>query len=180
VVGGGNSAGQAALFLSEIASFVHLVVRSADLTHSMSRYLIRRIEANPKIKLLTNTVIARLDGSNHLESVECKNNLSGKVDARRATGLFSMIGAVPNSSWLKGCLALDERSFIKTGPEITNEDLRTWNWPLARSPLLYETTLPGVFAVGDIRSGSVKRVASAVGEGSVAISLVHRVLAEAT
>jgi len=137
VVGGGNSAAQAAMFLSGIASFVRLVVRSDDLTHSMSRYLIRRIEANPKIKLLTNTVIARLDGSNHLESVECKNNLSGKVDARRATGLFSMIGAVPNSSWLKGCLALDERSFIKTGPEITNEDLRTWNWPLARSPLLY-------------------------------------------
>jgi thioredoxin reductase (NADPH) len=178
VVGGGNSAGQAALFLSQTARQVYLIVRSDGLKASMSQYLIRRIADNPKIKLLTRTEILGLSGVDRLESIDCRNSVTGKSETLNITSLFSMIGADPNSEWLKGCLALDKKSFVKTGPDLTRQDLRKWRWPLVRAPLLFETSLPGVFAVGDIRSGSVKRVASAVGEGSIAISLVHRVLAE--
>jgi thioredoxin reductase (NADPH) len=178
VVGGGNAAGQAAMFLSGSARLVNLMIRSDSLEHSMSRYLIRRIEENPKIKLWTETEISRLDGKDRLEQVEWTSATNGGTETRNIRCLFSMIGADPNSSWLTGCLALDDLGFVKTGPDLTREDLKTWTWPLARAPLLLETSLPGVFAVGDIRSGSVKRVASAVGEGSIAVSLVHRVLAE--
>ena len=178
VVGGGNAAGQAALFLSETARLVYLIVRSEGLEKSMSRYLIRRIEDAVRIKLLTHTEIIRLDGKLRLERVEWRNSKTGQIGSYDTKSLFSMIGAIPNSRWLDGCLAVDKKGFVKTGPDLTRQDLRHHKWPLSRAPLLLETSLPGVFAVGDIRSGSVKRVASAVGEGSIAVSLVHRVLAE--
>jgi thioredoxin reductase (NADPH) len=178
VVGGGNAAGQAALFLSETARLVYLIVRSEGLEKSMSRYLIRRIEDAARIKLLTHTEIIRLDGKLRLERVEWRNSKTGQIGSYDTKSLFSMIGAIPNSLWLDGCLSLDKKGFVKTGPDLAREELRHHKWPLSRAPLLLETSLPGVFAVGDIRSGSVKRVASAVGEGSIAVSLVHRVLAE--
>jgi thioredoxin reductase (NADPH) len=178
VVGGGNSAGQAALFLSETANMVYLIIRSDSLDHSMSRYLIRRIEEKPNIKLLPQTEIVGLDGTNRLEQVQWRNKNTGETETQKIGNVFSMIGAIPNSTWLEECVALDEKSFVKTGPDLAKEDLSSCKWPLSRSPFMLETSLPGVFAVGDIRSGSVKRVASAVGEGSIAISMVHRVLAE--
>jgi thioredoxin reductase (NADPH) len=177
VVGGGNSAGQAAMFLSQKAKHVHMLVRSASLAQSMSRYLIRRIEESPAITLRTRTEITALDGDEHLERV-CWRDGSGAVEPRAIRHVFLMTGGVPNAVWLRGCVALDEHGFVKTGPDLTAEDLAAAHWPLARQPFLLETSLPGVFAVGDVRGNSIKRVASAVGEGSIAISFVHRVLAE--
>jgi len=178
VVGGGNSAGQAAVFLAQTAHRVYMIVRADGLAQTMSRYLIRRIEETPKIELLTCTEITSLMGNDHLETVEWRNNKTGEITKRSITALFSMIGAVPNSSWLEGCLTCDSAGFIKTGTDLSEEDLKRANWPLSRPPYLLETSLPGVFAVGDIRAGNIKRVASAVGEGSIAVSFVHQILSE--
>jgi thioredoxin reductase (NADPH) len=178
VVGGGNSAGQAAVFLSETAKQVHVLVRSSGLAETMSRYLIRRIEDSPKITLHTFTEIERVQGGDHVERVEWRNKQAGKSETHDIRHIFVMTGANPNTNWLDGCLALDENGFIRTGSDLNEEDLRSSRWPLSRSPYLLETSLPGVFAVGDARSGNVKRVASAVGEGSISIHLAHRVLAE--
>lgn len=178
VVGGGNSAGQAAVFLARTARRVHLLVRGAGLAESMSRYLIRRIETNPAIVFHPGTEIVALEGANHLERVSWRNNAAGAVTTHDIRHVFSMTGAEPNTSWLQGCVALDGDGFIKTGPDLTEEDLAAAQWPLARPPRLLETSRPGVFAVGDVRCGNVKRVASAVGEGSIAISFVHKALAE--
>ena len=120
----------------------------------------------------------RLIGNDHLETVEWRNNKTGEVEKHSITALFSMIGAVPNSDWLGGCITCDEAGFIKTGSDLSPEELEHAHWPLSRPPYLLETSLPGVFAVGDVRAGNVKRVASAVGEGSIAVSFVHQVLAE--
>ena len=178
VVGGGNSAGQAAVFLAQTARQVYMLVRSDGLAERMSRYLIRRIEESPTIQLLTNTEVISLEGNDQLERIQWRNNTSGKVETHNVGALFSMTGAIPNSSWLEGCVACDSGGFIKTGSDISNEDLSRANWPLARVPYLLETSLPGVFAVGDVRAGNVKRVASAVGEGSIAVSFVHQILSE--
>jgi len=178
VVGGGNSAGQAAVFLAETTKRVHILIRSAGLAESMSRYLIRRIELAPTIILHPHTEIVALEGADHLESVRWRNNQNGQIEQHDITNVFIMTGADPNTRWLNGCVALDANGFIKTGPDLLPEDLSVARWPLARRPYLLETSLPGVFAVGDVRSGSVKRVASAVGEGSIAISFVHQVLRE--
>ena len=178
VVGGGNSAGQAAVFLTQTARYVYMIVRADGLAETMSRYLIRRIEESPNIELLTETEIVSLAGDDQLETVEWRNDKSGKLERHSITALFSMIGAIPNSAWLEGCVACDEGGFIKTGSDLTAEDLQQAHWPLSRAPYLLETSLPGVFAVGDVRAGNVKRVASAVGEGSIAVSFVHQVLAE--
>src|SRR5436190_1736810 len=178
VVGGGNSAGQAAVFLAQTTRRVYLLVRSDGLAESMSRYLIRRIEESPAIDLLTHTTITDLEGSDRLERVTWRNNQTGETESHNIAHLFSMTGAVPNSAWLNGCVACDQTGFIKTGLDLTTEDLAKAKWPLKRPPYLLETSLPGVFAVGDIRGGNVKRVASAVGEGSIAVSFVHQVLAE--
>jgi len=178
VVGGGNSAGQAAVFMAQTARHIYMLVRSESLAQTMSRYLIRRIEESPNITLLTNTEITSLAGNDHLETVEWRNNKTGEVEKHSITALFSMIGAVPNSAWLEGCVACDQLGFIKTGSDLSPEDLEHAKWPLNRAPYLLETSLPGVFAVGDVRGGNVKRVASAVGEGSIAVSFVHQVLAE--
>jgi thioredoxin reductase (NADPH) len=178
VVGGGNSAGQAAVFLAEKAKHVYLLVRGDGLAASMSRYLIRRIEESPAITLNTNTEVVALEGDDRLEHVRWRNNQTGEADSCPAKHLFSMTGAVPNSRWLNGCIAVDSKGFIKTGTELSADDLAEWKWPLSRPPYLLETSLPGVFAVGDVRCGNVKRVAAAVGEGSIAVSFVHRVLSE--
>ena len=178
VVGGGNSAGQAAVFLAQNAKRVHMLVRSAGLAASMSRYLIRRIENTPTIILRPQTEIVTLEGGDHLESVYWRNNQSGETEKHEISHIFIMTGADPNTHWLNGCIILDDKGFIKTGSDLLPDNLSASGWPLMRQPYLLETSLPGVFAVGDVRSGSVKRVASAVGEGSIAISFVHRVLQE--
>ena len=178
VVGGGNSAGQAAVFLSQTAARVHMLVRSAGLADSMSRYLIRRIEESPKIDLRCSTEIVALEGNGRLERVAWRDNATSQTSSRDLRHVFLMTGAVPNTAWLANCVALDGNGFVKTGPDLSREDLDTARWPLARPPHLLETSLPGVFAVGDVRCGNIKRVASAVGEGSIAVSFVHRVLAE--
>ena len=178
VVGGGNSAGQAAVFLAQSSRHVHLLVRADGLADTMSRYLVRRIEENPKITLRTRTEIVALEGSDQLERVRWRDNRDGRVETCNVRHVFIMMGAVPNTAWLRGCVALDAKGFIKTGPDLTADDLVTAKWPLSRAPRLLETSLPGVFAVGDVRGGNVKRVASAVGEGSIAVSFVHQTLHE--
>jgi thioredoxin reductase (NADPH) len=175
VVGGGNSAGQAAVFLAQTAARVHMLVRSGGLEDKMSRYLIRRIADNPAIVLRTRTEIISLDGTDHLERVRWRDD-AGRTEDHDVRHLFVMTGALPSTDWLKGCVALDAKGFIKTGPDLTPEDLSAAQWPLTRLPHLLETSRPRVFAVGDVRAGNVKRVASAVGEGSIAIALVHQAL----
>jgi thioredoxin reductase (NADPH) len=178
VVGGGNSAGQAAVFLSQSCKRVHVLVRSSGLADTMSRYLIRRIEETPTISLHTHTEIIALEGDGELQCVRWRNNQTGATEVHAVRHVFCMMGASPNTAWLDGCVALDENGFIKTGSNLSSDDLSREKWPVTRRPQLLETSLPGVFAVGDVRAGNVKRVASAVGEGSIAISFVHQVLKE--
>jgi thioredoxin reductase (NADPH) len=176
VVGGGNSAGQAAVFLANGCRHVHLLVRSAGLKETMSRYLIQRIEENPTITLRPWTEITELAGAERLRSVTWRQ---GNESSQREIGhVFLMTGAAPNTRWLDGCVALDDKGFVKTGASLKPQDLEAKSWPLSRPPHLLETNLPGIFAVGDVRAGSVKRVAAAVGEGSACVQLVHSVLAE--
>jgi len=172
VVGAGNSAGQAAVFLAQTAGRVHMVIRSGGLADTMSRYLIRRIEDHPAIVRHVHSEIVSL------ERVGWRDNASGRVETHGIRHVFTMTGAVPGTRWLAGCMALDAKGFIKTGPDLSADDLAAARWPLARPPHLLETSLPGVFAIGDVRAGSLKRVASAVGEGSIAIAAVHQVLHE--
>jgi thioredoxin reductase (NADPH) len=176
IVGGGNSAGQAAVFLSSACRHVHIFVRAAGLAESMSHYLIQRIEQSPMITLHTRTQITRLEGSDRLQRLTWRGP-EGEV-ARDIGHVFLMTGALPNTAWLDGCVALDEKGFVLTGSDVRPQDLHPDNWRGGRMPHLFETSKPGVFAVGDVRSGSVKRVASAVGEGSVCVQFAHRVLAE--
>jgi thioredoxin reductase (NADPH) len=178
VVGGGNSAGQAAVFLAQTVKRVHLLVRSDGLANSMSRYLLRRIEETPAIVLRLQTEITTLTGGDHLERVRWRDSKTNTINTHEIRHVFVMTGAMPNTRWLGECVALDAKGFIKTGPDLSKEDLTAAHWPLLRSPHLFETSLPGVFAVGDVRSGNVKRVAAAVGEGSTAIAFVHQVLHE--
>jgi len=180
VVGGGNSAGQAAVFLSQTARKVYMLVRSGGLAETMSRYLIQRIDENPRIELHCRTEISALDGDTHLESVTWKDKETAESSTHKIRHVFIMAGASPRTDWLRDCLALDDKGFILTGRDLdpvlgSNGAMK---WPLSRPPLMLETSLPGVFAVGDVRAGNVKRVASAVGEGAISISLVHRALAE--
>jgi thioredoxin reductase (NADPH) len=177
VVGGGNSAGQAAVYLSQTASKVHMLVRSGQLSDTMSRYLIQRIEENPVIELHYYTEIVGLDGDTQLECVTWRDKNTGQASTHDIRYVFIMAGGAPRTDWLKGCVAMDNKGFILTGRDL-DPVLQDYHWPLPRVPQMLETSLPGVFAVGDVRAGNVKRVASAVGEGSIAISLVHRVLAE--
>jgi thioredoxin reductase (NADPH) len=180
VVGGGNSAGQAAVFLSQSASRVYMLVRAADLAESMSRYLIQRIVGNPCIELIYNSELAGLEGKNDLEEVSWIDRKTGQVRSAPVHHLFIMTGASPNTNWLRGRLALDDKGFILTGRDLplTVEPDQNPTWPLPRPPLMLESSLPGVFAAGDVRAGSVKRVAAAVGEGATSVSMVHRALAE--
>src|SRR3984957_12943205 len=173
IVGGGNSAGQAALFLSTVAKRVYLLVRGPGLSETMSRYLISRIEACPEITLKTFTEIEALEGNGHLERTHWRNTKTGERHTCETQHLFLMTGACPNTGWLSGCVEMDSKQFIKTGADVREQ------WPLQRRPpFLLETSLPGVFAVGEVLAGSMKRVAAAVVEGSMAVQFVHQVLAE--
>lgn len=179
VVGGGNSAGQAAIFLSQSAHKVYMLVRSGGLAETMSRYLIQRISENPAIELHFNTEIVGLEGDTQLECVRWVDKSTGETSLHPIRHVFVMAGASPRTEWLRGCVTMDDKGFILTGRDLdaaagTNGE----KWPLARGPLMLETSLPAVFAVGDVRAGNVKRVASAVGEGAISVHLVHRALAE--
>jgi thioredoxin reductase (NADPH) len=177
VVGGGNSAGQAAVYLSQTASKVHMLVRAKQLSETMSRYLIQRIEENPAIEMHYCTELVGMEGDSQLERVTWRDTNTGERSTHDIRHVFIMAGASPRTEWLKDCVALDSNGFILTGRDL-DPVLHDFKWPLSRVPLMLETSLPGVFAVGDVRAGNVKRVASAVGEGSISIYLVHRVLAE--
>jgi thioredoxin reductase (NADPH) len=159
---------------------VHMLVRRGELSSTMSRYLIQRLTENPQIEMHWNTEITALHGKECLERVTWVNSATGESETANVGHVFVMTGASPRTDWLRGCLALDEKGFILTGRDLETaalpEDLPPWT--LSRGPLMLETSLPGVFAVGDARAGNVKRVASAVGEGAISISLVHRALAE--
>ncbi|HTS37299.1 MAG TPA: FAD-dependent oxidoreductase [Candidatus Solibacter sp.] len=180
VIGGGNSAGQAAVYLSQTARKVYMLVRSNGLSDTMSRYLIQRIAENPAIELMCQTQITALEGGSQLDRVTWRDSATGQSTTRDIRHVFVMAGASPRTDWLQGCLALDNKGFVLTGRDL-DELLNGGKtaWPLNRQPYMLETSLPCVFAVGDVRSGNVKRVASAVGEGSIAVHLVHRALAEA-
>jgi thioredoxin reductase (NADPH) len=179
VIGGGNSAGQAAVFLAETAKRVYMLVRGKTLSETMSRYLVQRITEHPVIELHLETELVSLEGDSRLERVTWLDRSSGEKSTREIRHVFVMAGASPHSDWLRGCVALDQQGFVLTGrdldPVLADAPQK---WPLGRPPQMLETSLPAVFAVGDIRSGNVKRVASAVGEGSISIHLVHRALAE--
>ncbi len=166
IVGGGNSAGQAAMFLARAGGHVHVLIRGHGLAATMSDYLVRRIQASPRITLHPRTEITGLFGDAVLRQVRWSQRDTQASETRAIGNVFVMIGAEPNTDWLKGCLALDERGFVRTGQDESGRPL----------PSPYATTQPGVYAVGDVRSGSVKRVASSVGEGSVVVQAIHRFL----
>src|SRR5947209_8470472 len=174
LVGGGNSAGQAAVFLAAQAGKVFLVIRGDDLYKSMSSYLARRIEQTPNIELLCNAEVRRMRGDGHLTAVEIVNSKTGEVRTVETPAVFSFIGAVPRTDWLPPEIERDAKGFVQTGPALAKSP----HWTARRHPFLLETSRPGVFAAGDVRSGSVKRVASAVGEGAMAVQFVHEYLKE--
>ena len=176
VVGGANSAGQAAVFFSAHARTVTILVRGASIETVMSQYLVERIHATANITVAVRSEVASLDGTDHLERVTIRNIATGAEQTVPTTAMFVFIGAIPHTDWLAGVVARDERGFVLTGPDLTERDLT--GWPLHRRPHLLEASVPGVFAAGDVRHGSIKRVASAVGEGSVAVMFVHRYLSE--
>jgi thioredoxin reductase (NADPH) len=178
VIGGGNSAGQAAVFLSQNSAGVTMLVRSESLSATMSRYLVRRIEENPHIEVHHSSELESLEGKDHLDCVSWINRSSGEIRTLTARHVFVMTGASPKTDWLSGCVALDKKGFVLTGRDLEGITPPI-PWSLSRPPHMLETSLPGVFVVGDARSGNVKRVASAVGEGSIVVSLVHKVLGEA-
>lgn len=177
VIGGGNSAGQAAVFLAQNTKGVRMLVRSSGLAATMSRYLIRRIEENPLIQIHFDSELVNLVGGDHLEEVSWRDKTTGEVTTQAVRHVFVMAGASPKTGWLAGCLSLDARGFVLTGTDL-DDVLPPRPWPLARRPYMLETSLPGVFAVGDARSGNVKRVAAAVGEGSIVVHMVHQVLTD--
>ena len=174
VVGGGNSAGQAAVFLAGHASRVPVVIRGDDLNKSMSSYLVQRIEQTPNIELLCNTTIRRMTGNGHLEAVHLVNKHDGREQTIETPGVFSFIDASPRTDWLPSEIEGDAKGFVRTGAAVAQSK----HWGVARPPVLLETSHPGVFAAGDVRTGSVKRVASAVGEGAMSVQFVHEYLKE--
>ncbi len=172
IVGGANSAGQAAIFLSEYAKKVLLLIRGDDLSKKMSQYLLRRIEQTRNIELLINSKISKMMGDEVLRSVEIRNNKTNQTQSVEAVAVFIFIGAIPHTNWLPAGIDKDDKGFIKTGLMVADSD----SWFAGRQPFLLETSRPGVFAAGDVRLGSIKRVASAVGEGSMTVQFVHQVL----
>jgi thioredoxin reductase (NADPH) len=180
VVGGGNSAGQAAAFLAQSTSRVHMLARSGGLVSTMSRYLVQRLEENSKMEFHFHCEVSGVGGGDHLEHVIWRDQATGSESEHAIRHLFIMMGASPRTEWLKGQIALDQEGFILTGRDLDLPAGVRENppWPRDRAPEMLETSLPGVFAVGDVRAGNVKRVASAVGEGAISIHLVHRALSE--
>ncbi len=177
VVGGGNSAGQAAVFLAGTCRMVHLLIRAAGLTDTMSQYLIRRIDELPNVTVHVRTEITALDGKDQLSRVTWKT-AAEDPETHDIGHVFLMMGALPCTGWLNSCIALNDKGFVRTGADLRGADLSSAKWPNARQPEFFESSVPGIFAVGDVRCGSVKRVAAAVGEGSACIQQVHRVLHE--
>jgi thioredoxin reductase (NADPH) len=153
-----------------------MLVRGSGLAETMSRYLIRRIESNPAIDLRTRTQLVAGEGNGRLERLQWRDDRAGEIERHDIRHVFVMTGAAPNTGWLDGCIALDDQGFVKTGPALSSDDLAQAKWPPGRPPYLLETSRPGIFAVGDVRGGNIKRVASAVGEGSIAVAFVHQVL----
>ncbi|MFE9579039.1 FAD-dependent oxidoreductase [Nocardia sp. NPDC006044] len=177
IVGGANSAGQAAVFLSRNAKTVHLVVRSGSLDNSMSHYLVQQIAQLPNIKVHTNTEVIAADGDEHLQQIVLRNNETGNEEKAEAERLFLFIGAAPQTDWLDGVIKRDEAGYVLAGPDLLVDGARPAGWELTRPPHHLETSVPGVFVAGDVHADSAKRVASAVGEGAMAVMLVHRYLA---
>jgi thioredoxin reductase (NADPH) len=177
IVGGANSAGQAAVFFSAHARTVTILVRGASLEDAMSQYLVERIHATANITEAVRSEVAGVGGTDRLQSITIRDIKTGEEQTVPATAMFVFIGAIPHTEWLDGMVARDEHGFILTGPDLAGSDLA--GWPNDRHPHLLESSVPGVFAAGDVRHGSVKRVASAVGEGSVAVMSIHRYLSEA-
>jgi thioredoxin reductase (NADPH) len=169
VIGGGNSAGQAALFLAEQAERVVLLLRGGDLRKRMSDYLAHRIELDPRIDLRLNSVLERVDGQRHVERAVVRDLASDQVEELRCAGIFSFIGARPHTEWVPAAVARDQRGFLLTGAEVDRS-----GWSLEREPCEVETSVPGIFAAGDVRRGSTKRVAFAVGDGALAVTCVHQ------
>ena len=176
IVGGANSAGQAAVMFARHAEDVTLLVRGPSIAAKMSRYLVDQVEAIDNIRVLTSTQVAELRGTDHLEEVVLTNE-TGETTIEKSTGLFVFVGAVPHTDFLSGLVEMNPRGFIPTGPDIAGPGQRPRGWPLEREPYLLETSVPGIFAAGDVLDGTVQRVASAVGQGSMSISFVHRYLA---
>jgi thioredoxin reductase (NADPH) len=176
IVGGGNSAGQAALFFAQYASHVTVVVRGAQLGDSMSQYLVDQVEATPNVTVLTRTRVTSMHGDERLRSVTL--TCDSEQREMQVTSLFAFIGAEPRTEWVANVVQRDEHGFIRTGSDLEQENGRPRGWTLARDPFLLETNIPGVFCAGDVRHQSVKRVASAVGEGAIAVQFTHRFLAE--
>jgi len=176
VVGGANSAGQAAMYFSKYARRVIMLVRGPSLADSMSQYLINQLKATANIHIEFNSSIVEAHGEDHLEAISVHCSVTNEVNKVPANSLFIMIGAAPNTDWLANIVERDERGFILSGPALMRDGKRPKGWQLGRDPGLLETSVPGVFVVGDVRHGSVKRVASGVGEGSIAISFVHQYL----
>lgn len=179
IVGGGNSAGQAAMFFSQYARAVTILVRGEGLRATMSQYLIDQLGATPNVSLRPFTEVVEVTGGDHLERLTLRDNRTKECEQVDAAGLFIFIGAAPRTEWLDGVVPRDRYGFIPTGPDLPRDDRgRIPGWPLERDPFLLETTVPGIFVAGDVRSASVKRVASSVGEGSIAVQFIHRYLAE--
>lgn len=174
IVGGANSAGQAAVFLSEYAKKVLLLIRGDDLSKDMSQYLSRRIEQTDNIELLTNTELSKMEGDDVLRAVEIRNNKTNETKVVETPAVFIFIGAIPHTAWLPAQIDVDDKGFVKTGPQVADSEF----WSAGRQPFLLETSRAGVFAAGDVRLGSIKRVASAVGEGSMTVQFVHQILSQ--
>jgi thioredoxin reductase (NADPH) len=176
VVGGANSAGQGAMYFARYSSKVTMLVRGESLTHSMSQYLIDQIAAQENIEVLTNTEVEELHGDDRLEAVTCHNNETGEKTTVPAAAMYIFIGAVPHTEMVADAVVRNNAGFIPTGPELMNNGKRPKGWTLTRSPFMLETSVPGIFAAGDVRQGAVRRVASAVGYGAIAVSQVHQYL----
>jgi len=176
IAGAGNSAGQGALFFSRYASHVTILVRGEDLAASMSQYLIDRIEAAPNIEVLTHVTVAEAVGDKSLEAVILRDLETGDTRSIEASAMFIFIGAKPHTQFVADLVELDEKGFVLTGRDLSRERRKPKGWTLDRDPFLFETSVPGLFAVGDIRAGSSKRVAAAVGEGSGTVSMIHQYL----
>jgi thioredoxin reductase (NADPH) len=176
IIGGANSAGQAAMMFSRFAAKVTIVVRAEAIGEKMSAYLVDQVEARENIEVLTNTVVESVSGGSHVEKITLRNAATGDEDQRQASGVFVFVGARPHSDFCRSLVECNPQGFIVTGSDLVVDGRRPKGWPLDRDPFLLESSVPGIFAAGDVRHGAVRRVASAVGQGSICVSFIHRYL----